>query len=148
MELILEGTMKLSTRGRYGARFMLDLALNFGAGTVLLRDLAKRQELSVKYLDQIVGGLREAGLVKTKRGVKGGFSLAKPPEEIRLLEVVEAVEGPLNLVNCVAHPEGCPRSGSCVTIEVWEAMGNAMREVLSGITLAQLVHRSREKQAQ
>lgn len=138
--------MKLSTRGRYGARFMLDLAMHYGQGLVLLRELAKRQGLSAKYLDQLVGALRGAGLVKTKRGVSGGFQLAKLPDQIRLLEVVEAVEGPLHLVQCVAHPKGCPRSEKCVTIEVWEEAARAMREVLSRITLADLVERQRAKE--
>jgi Rrf2 family protein len=137
--------MRLSTRGRYGARFMLDLAMQHGKGPVLLRDLAKRQNLSAKYLDQLVGNLRSAGLLKSKRGVGGGIFLAKSPEEIKLFEVVEAVEGPLELVNCVLHPAGCPRSEKCVTLEVWEQVGRAIKDVLSEITLADLAKRQEEK---
>lgn len=131
--------MRLSTRGRYGARFMLDLAIHGGQGPVLLKDLAERQGLSVKYLEQLVGPLRKAGLVKSKRGVRGGFQLAKAPEEIRMLEVVEAVEGALTLVECVAHPKGCPRSPKCATKEVWSKAANAIREVLAGISLADMI---------
>jgi Rrf2 family protein len=120
---------------------MVDLAMHYGQGLVLLRELAERQKLSAKYLDQLVGSLRGAGLVRTKRGVSGGFELAKPPDQIRLLEVVEAVEGPLNIVACVAHPEGCPRSGKCVTLEVWEEVAQAVRDVLAKVTLADLVER-------
>jgi Rrf2 family protein len=131
--------MRLSTRGRYGARFMLDLALHEGQGPVLLKDLAERQGLSVKYLEQLVGPLRKAGLVKSKRGVRGGFQLSRAPEEIRMLEVVEAVEGSLSLVECVAHPKGCPRSADCATKEVWGKAADAIREVLAGISLADMI---------
>lgn len=139
--------MRLSTRGRYGARFMLDLAIHGGQGPVLLKDLAERQGLSVKYLEQLVGPLRKAGLVKSKRGVRGGFQLARAPEEIRMLEVVEAVEGSLILVECVAHPKGCPRADDCATKEVWSKAARAIREVLAGITLADMIgiQRSRRK---
>lgn len=125
---------------------MIDLAAHYGKGLVLLKDLARRQHLSAKYLDQLMLSLRRAGLVKSKRGVKGGFQLAKPPEEIRLLEVVEAVEGPLDLVDCVAHPEGCPRSRKCVTLEVWEEMGREIRQVLARRTLADLAQRQQKKE--
>jgi Rrf2 family transcriptional regulator, cysteine metabolism repressor len=137
--------MRLSTRGRYGARFMLDLAMHEGDEPVLLRELAERQGLSVKYLEQLVGPLRRAGLVRSKRGVSGGFNLARPPEEIRLLEIVEAVEGPLSLVECVAHPEGCPRSSRCATMDVWSEVAGAIREVLAGTSLADLIGRHRSK---
>ena len=138
--------MKLSTRGRYGARFMLDLSLQYGQGPVLLRELAERQGLSAKYLDQLAGNLRSAGLLKSKRGVGGGVMLAKPPQQISLLEVVEAVEGALSLVGCVAHPAGCPRSQKCVTFEVWEELAQAMRNILSKITLADLARRHKQKE--
>lgn len=138
--------MKLSTRGRYGARLMLDLSLQHGQGPVLLRELAERQGLSAKYLDQLAGNLRTAGLLKSKRGVGGGIMLAKPPQQISLLEVVEAVEGALSLVRCVAHPEGCPRSQKCVTFEVWDELARAMRNVLSKITLADLARRHKQKE--
>ncbi|MEJ5377299.1 MAG: Rrf2 family transcriptional regulator [bacterium] len=139
--------MRLSTRGRYGARFMLDLAIHQGQGPVLLKDLAQRQNLSVKYLEQLVGPLRKAGLVKSKRGVKGGFQLSRAPEEIKMLEIVEAVEGSLSLVECVAHPRGCPRSEECATKEVWGKAADAVREVLAGITLADMIglHSSKKK---
>lgn len=136
--------MKLSTRGRYGARLMLDLSLQHGQGPVLLRELAERQGLSAKYLDQLAGNLRTAGLLKSKRGVGGGIMLAKPPQQISLLEVVEAVEGALSLVGCVAHPEGCPRSQKCVTFEVWEELARTIRNVLSKITLADLARRHKQ----
>jgi Rrf2 family protein len=86
-------------------------------------------------------------LVKTKRGVSGGFQLTRPPDQIRLLEVIEAVEGPINVVNCVAHPEGCPRSEKCGTMEVWEEVSVAIRNVLSNVTLSDLVERQKAKES-
>lgn len=136
--------MRLSTRGRYGARFMVDLAIHGQETPVLLRDLAQRQGLSVKYLEQLVGPLRKAGLVRSKRGVRGGFQLSKPPEQIRMLDVVEALEGPLGLVECVLHPYGCPRSERCVTKEVWAKAASAIRDVLAAITLADMIGRDKE----
>lgn len=137
--------MRLSTRGRYGARFMVDLAIHGQESPVLLKDLAQRQGLSVKYLEQLVGPLRKAGLVKSKRGVKGGFQLSKPPEQIRMLDVVEAVEGSLSLVECVVHPDGCPRSERCVTKEVWAKAARAIRDVLASITLADMIGLDRKE---
>jgi Rrf2 family iron-sulfur cluster assembly transcriptional regulator len=137
--------MRLSTRGRYGARFMVDLAIHGTEGPVLLKDLAKRQGISVKYLEQLVGPLRKAGLVTSKRGVRGGFQLSRPPEEIKMLDVVEAVEGSLSLVECVVHPDGCPRSTECITKEVWAKAASAIRDVLAGITLADMIGMKREK---
>jgi Rrf2 family protein len=125
---------------------MLDLAMNESDGPVLLKELAKRQGLSSKYLEQLVGPLRRAGLVKSKRGVKGGFLLSRPPQEIRLLEVVEAVEGPLVLVRCVLHPEGCPRHPKCATTEIWGEVTQGIRDVLSRTTLADLMTRQRAKE--
>jgi Rrf2 family protein len=139
--------MRLSTRGRYGVRFMLDLALHYGKEPVVLKELAERQNISAKYLDQLVGGLRKAGLVKTKRGIRGGFRLAKPPEKINLVEVVETVEGPINVVNCVAHPDGCPRSMECVTRDVWENVANAIKKELSQVSLADMVDRQKARKS-
>lgn len=124
---------------------MVDLAIHGKEGPVLLKDLAKRQGISVKYLEQLVGPLRKAGLVTSKRGVRGGFQLSRPPEEIRMLEVVEAVEGSLSLVECVIHPDGCPRSTDCITKEVWARAASAIRDVLAGITLADMVGGKRAK---
>jgi Rrf2 family protein len=138
--------MKLTTRGRYGTRFMLDLAMHDGQGPVPLRELVERQWLSAKYMIQLVRALRRARLVKTKRGVSGGVELTKDPSEIRILEIVEAVKGPLSLVKCVAHPEGCPLSSKCVTRDVWDEVAHAVQDVLHKITLADLVERQRVKE--
>ncbi|MCJ7811854.1 Rrf2 family transcriptional regulator [bacterium] len=93
--------MKLTTRGRYAARAMLELALNYGNRPLQLREIAQRQEISERYLERIMTALVTADLVRSLRGQQGGFSLAKHPNEIRLTQVIQAVEGSLNLVECV-----------------------------------------------
>ena len=137
--------MKLSTKGRYGARFMLDLALHYGEGPVLLKDLASRQELSEKYLGHLVPPLKTAGLVASSRGAHGGYSLARHPSEITLVEVVEAVEGPLVIVECVKAPDVCTRSATCVTRDVWCEVASTIQGVLASITLDTMVSRHRAK---
>ena len=93
--------MKLSTKIRYGTRAILELASRFGEGPIELKEIARSQEISIKYLEQVIIPLRTAGMVKSARGAKGGYSLAKPPSEICLFDVVETLEGPLYLVDCI-----------------------------------------------
>ncbi len=137
--------MKLSTKGRYGARFMLDLALHHGEGPVLLKHVASRQELSEKYLGHLIPPLKTAGLVSSSRGAHGGYSLAKHPSEITLVEVVEAVEGQLVVAECVKSPEICTRSATCVARDVWSEVARAIQGVLGAITLETMVNRHNEK---
>ena len=110
--------MRLSTKGRYGTRAMLDLALNFGKEPVLLRDIARRQEVSEKYLEHSVSALRKAGLVRSIRGARGGYVLAKPPSEIRLSEIMEVLEGSMAPVDCVDDAHVCHRANLCVSREL------------------------------
>jgi Rrf2 family protein len=131
--------MKLSTKCRYGTRAMLDIALNYEKGPVHLRDLAERQRLSVKYLEQIVPGLKVAGLIHSHRGASGGYTLAKDTKRIRLLHIIEALEGCLITVDCTADAELCERSYECAVRDVWSEAQEAMRTVLNSITLADLV---------
>ena len=138
--------MKLSTKGRYGTRLMLDLALHFGRGPVLLKDVAERQEISEKYLGHLIPSLKVAGLVNSSRGAHGGYLLAKPPEEINLGEVIRAVEGNLVLVECITAPNVCHRVGFCVTRDIWGLLGERMMEVLESTTLKDMVERQRQKQ--
>ena len=138
--------MKLSTRGRYGARAMLDLAIYHGEGPILLKDIARRQHISERYLEHLVTSLKAAGLVSSKRGAHGGFALAKSPSEIRLCEVIQTVEGSIAPVECVDDPEVCPRAGLCVTRDVWIEMKKAMSRVLESITLQDLVQHQRKKE--
>jgi Rrf2 family cysteine metabolism transcriptional repressor len=137
--------MKLSTKGRYGVRALLDLALHQGEGSVLLKDIARRQEVSLPYLSHLVAPLVAAGLVKSTRGAGGGVLLLKPPEEIKLSEVLELLEGSIAPVDCVDNPKICPRSAFCVTRDIWIEMKMAMRQVLDSTTLQDLVERQREK---
>ena len=138
--------MRMSTKGRYGLRAMMDLAANQKDEVpVFLSDVAKRQEISEKYLEHIFTALRAAGLVRTVRGRKGGFLLSKPPREITAGAVITSLEGPCRLVDCVDKPNVCPRSATCASRDVWTLLGGKMDEFLSGFTLDQLARMQDEK---
>ena len=137
--------MKISTRGRYGLRALLDLALHKGEGLVLLKDIARREEISLPYLEHLITPLVAAGIVRSSRGPKGGVLLAKSPEEIKLSEVVQLLEGSIALVDCVNDSKVCHRSALCVTRDVWNEMKAAMIQVLDSMTLQDLVERQRQK---
>jgi Rrf2 family protein len=138
--------MKVSTKGRYGLRAMMDLARNQGEGKpVFLSDIARRQDISEKYLEHIFSSLRAAGLVTTVRGRKGGFLLAKAPSEITASSIITSLEGPCVLVDCVSKPKTCKKSEGCVARDIWSLLGSKIEEVLSGFTLAQLVDMQEEK---
>ena len=139
--------MRLSTKGRYGARAMLDLALNFGKEPVLLRDIATRQEVSEKYLEHSMSSLRNAGLVRSIRGARGGYILAKPPSEIRLSEIMEVLEGSMAPVECVDDSEVCHRADLCVTRDIWEKMKEAIDNILESTTLEDLAERYKDKES-
>ncbi len=138
--------MKLSTRGRYGARLMLDLALHYGEGNIILRDIAKRQEISNKYLGSLVPPLKKAGLINSSRGAHGGYTLAKPPEEITLREIIVAVEGNIALAECVPTPSVCHRSNSCVARDIWDQVSEVILRTLESITLRDMVNQHWQKQ--
>ena len=137
--------MKLSTKGRYGVRALLDLALHQGEGLILLKDIARRQEVSLPYLEHLITPLIAAGLVKSTRGARGGVVLFKPPSEIKLSEVVELLEGSIAPVDCVNDPKVCHRSAFCVARDVWSEMKDAMSQVLDSTTIQDLVERQRQK---
>jgi Rrf2 family cysteine metabolism transcriptional repressor len=137
--------MRLSTRGRYGLRTLLDLALHQDEGLVLLKDISRRQEFSLPYLEHLIAPLVAAGLVGSTRGVRGGVSLLKPPAEIRLSEVVRLLEGSIAPVGCVNKPALCRRSAFCVTRDIWVEMNEAMSRVLNSTTLQDLVERQKSK---
>ncbi|OGP93107.1 MAG: hypothetical protein A2156_08210 [Deltaproteobacteria bacterium RBG_16_48_10] len=138
--------MKLSTKIRYGTRAMLELASHYGEGPIELKEIAKSQDISIKYLEQVIIPLRTVGLVKSVRGSKGGYSLARSPSEICLFDVVEILEGPLYLVDCVRDPKVCKRSPSCVTRDIWGDVSEALHRVLKSITLEEMVRRRIEKE--
>jgi len=131
--------MKLSTRSRYGTRMILDMAQHHNKGPIQLGDIAKRQNVSLKYLEQIIRPLKRANYVKSFRGSKGGHMLNKPPEEITVGEVVALLEGGARLTNCSANPETCERVDSCLTRYLWIEASKAMFEKLSNITFADLM---------
>jgi len=131
--------MRISTRGRYGTRMLLDLALNYGNGPTLLKNIAKRQEISMKYLSQLIIPLKVAGLVTGTKGAHGGYYLAKSPEKINLSDIVNALEGSLNPAGCVDNPDICDRSDKCATYEVWKKIGDKCLEMLESISLKDLM---------
>jgi Rrf2 family protein len=137
--------MKLSTKARYGTRALLDLALHSGEGTVLLKDIARRQEISLPYLEHLISPLVAAGIIKSTRGARGGVLLLKTPAEIKLSEVLELLEGSIAPVDCINNPKICPRSEFCVTRDVWSEMKKVMNGVLESTTLQDLVERQRQK---
>jgi Rrf2 family protein len=124
---------------------MLDLALHCGEGPVLLREIADRQEISEKYLWQLINPLKMAGLVGSQRGAHGGYTLGRAPENISLKEILQVLEGSLCLVNCVDDPSFCERSPSCITREVWGEASKNMQQPLESTTLAAMVERQKEK---
>ena len=138
--------MKLSTRGRYGTRALLELALNWGGGPVLLKDVAQRQQISLHYLEHLITPLIAAGLVRSTRGARGGVSLARPPQEIRLSDVIQLLEGSIAPVECVNNPETCPRSDFCATRDLWSELKKAVDGVLESTTLQDLVERQKRKE--
>lgn len=131
--------MRISTKGRYALRLMLDLAINNTGDPVSLKDIARRQEISDKYLEQIISVLNKANYVKSIRGAQGGYILTKKPEEYTVGMILRLTEGSLAPVACVEEENPCDRIQDCATIMVWKKMNDAINEVVDGITLADLV---------
>ena len=139
--------MKISTKGRYGLRVLLDIAAHQAKGPVILRDISARQGISEKYLWQVINPLKAAGVVSSTRGAKGGYVLAKAPADITLLEIVSILEGPICVVDCVGTPEKCDRSGACVTRGVWGKIETGIKESMAQITLKELVDQQTEAES-
>jgi Rrf2 family cysteine metabolism transcriptional repressor len=137
--------MKLSTRSRYGTRALIDIAINANGRPVLLRDVARRQEISTMYLEHLITPLISAGIVRSTRGAKGGVWLARSPKDVRLTEVIQLLEGSLAPVECVDDVKYCPRHEACVTREVWTELKRVMMKVLDATTLEELVERQKKK---
>ena len=132
----------ISTRGRYALRMMLDLAENQGDGYVSLKDIAARQDISKKYLEQIIPVLNRAGLLQTTRGVQGGYRLIRRPEEYTVLDILSATETGLAAVACLeqdANP--CARCCDCLTLPVWQGLDKVVKDYLGGITLQDVLDR-------
>src|SRR4030042_2280114 len=139
--------MKLSTRSRYGTRVLLELALRDGKEPVPLKDIARRQQISLLYLEHLITPLIVVGMIKTTRGARGGVWLARAPQEIRLSEVIGRLEGSIAPVDCVADPGTCSRSDLCVTRDIWVELKKAMDGVLESKTLQDLVEMQQKKKA-
>lgn len=139
--------MKISTRARYGTRAMLDLARNFGKGKVMVKDIARRQQISNRYLEQLLFNLKLAGMVKSVRGTGGGFMLARPPQAIKIIDIVACLDGSISPVNCVDHPELYPRANYCATHDLWAEVKKAVENVLDSTTLKDLLDRQLAKEA-
>lgn len=138
--------MKISTRGRYALRLMLDLALNESEQNVTIKSVSERQDISNKYLEQIITVLSRAGFVKSLRGSQGGYKLSRRPEEYTVGEILRLIEGSLAPVACMENdPNLCPRCDQCATIEIWKRVDEAVSNVVDNITLADLVKMHKEK---
>lgn len=124
-------------------RAILELALEYGNEPLQIKVIADRQDISNKYLEQLMAILKASGLVRSVRGPRGGYLLAKSPNEIKLSHVFTALEGRLATVECIEHPEYCPRCTECVTRQVWAKIQNAILEVLESMTLQDLVDKAR-----
>ena len=131
--------MKISTKGRYGLRILMDLALHQSEKPRLIRDIAKSQQISEKYISRLVIALRKAGMIRSVRGVNGGFHIAMKPEDITLLDVIEVMEGPLSIVDCVSTPKKCTHSEYCAPREVWRKLNDDIRALMRGTTLADIL---------
>lgn len=134
--------MKISAKARYGLRILLDVALHeTHARPRTIKEIADAQGISEKFISRIVVPLRERGMIKSERGKLGGFRLAQAPSDITLLAVIETLQGPISLVDCVADKAGCVRSGTCVARSVWTDVNTAVRAALRGMTLETVLER-------
>ena len=132
--------MKISTKGRYALRMLLDLAVNGNEGYTALRDVAERQNISKKYLEQIVPVLHKAEILVTTRGFQGGYKLAKEPEKITVGEILRLTEGNLAPVVCLETEHNtCKRAGECVTLHIWEGLQTVISDYLNSITLRDMM---------
>lgn len=137
--------MKISTKGRYALRMMLDLAAHQGDGYVALKDIAQRQEISKKYLEQIVPMLGKSNILRTTRGYQGGYRLARRPEDYTARDILRLTEGSLAPVACLdCEVNTCPRSANCPTLPLWQGLDRVIEDYLAGVTLQDLIDRQRE----
>lgn len=131
--------MRISTKGRYALRIMIDLAKNDGEGYISLKDISNRQNVSIKYLEQIVSLLNKAGLLMVARGNNGGYKLKRKPEEYSAGEILRAAEGDLAPIVCVTEEGKCDKKDACITYSFWEGLDNAINQYVDSKTLADLL---------
>lgn len=135
--------MKISTKGRYALRMLLDLAQHSADGYVALKDIAERQNISKKYLEQIVPLLNKSGLLRTNRGYQGGYMLSKPAEQYNVGEILRVTEGNLCPVACLQYEKNdCPRASECMTLFVWEGLYKTITDYLDGLSLQDIIDHS------
>ena len=140
--------MKISTKGRYAVRVMLDLAINNTGEYIKVKDIAARQEISEKYLEQIISVLNKAGYVRSVRGAQGGYKIARDPKEYTIGMILRLTEGSLNPVSCIDDDVNeCERCDTCETLAVWKDLAKAINNVVDGVTIADLVERHQERVA-
>ena len=138
--------MKISTKGRYALRMLLDLAERQNEGYIALKDIAARQNISKKYLEQIVPILNKSDILNTNRGYQGGYKLAKAPSKYTVGEILRLTEGSLSPVSCLDHdPIECEKSADCITLPIWKGLKKAICDYLDGITLQDILDMQREK---
>ena len=136
--------MLISTKGRYAARMLIDIAMHQGDGYVPMKDVSSRQQISKKYLEAFTAPLASAGLLGIRRGKTGGYRLLVSPAEVTLWDVVSLTEGPLHAVACLERTENtCARCGFCITLPAWEGLDKVVRDYLSSITLQQLIDQAK-----
>lgn len=140
--------MKLSSRTRYGMRAILELAIEYGKKPMQIKKIADKEDISSKYLEQLIAMLKSSGLVRSVRGPRGGYSLSRPPAEITLKEVFQTLEGPMTPAECLDHPDYCPRCSDCATREIWQQLQDAISGVLGSYTLADMVEKAIDKKRQ
>ncbi|MFQ5574681.1 MAG: RrF2 family transcriptional regulator [Terriglobia bacterium] len=140
--------MKFSAKGEYGVRAVLDIALNQESGPVQVKEIAKRQSIPERFLEQVMSSLKKAGLVEAFRGAQGGYLLAKNASEISLADVVQSLEGPLTLMECVSEesPQRCDQISLCVIRDVWIGVQSTIVEALASITIEEMCKKQREKE--
>ena len=139
--------MKLSMRGDYGVRAVVDLAQRYGQGPIQSAEIAGRQGIPEPYLDQLLSALRKGGIIKSTRGPQGGHMLARPPEEITMADVVGVLEGPINLLGCLDEPADCCLSSVCTQRDVWIEVTRQIQATLAGTTIQSLAQRQSEREA-
>ena len=140
--------MKLSTKTRYGVRALFDMAFHTGTLPAQIKDISRRQEISPRYLEQIFQGLKRAGLLRSRRGPQGGYQLTRSPSEITLLQIIQATEGPLALVDCVGESRGrkkkCQFDHRCVTQLIWNEATQRLDDYFASVTLKDLCDRAQQ----
>jgi Rrf2 family cysteine metabolism transcriptional repressor len=139
--------MKVNTKVRYGLRAMLQIAEGYGGDPVPISAIAQSQEISGKYLEQVVGLLRRHDLIASRKGVKGGYVLTRSPAEVSLWDIISALDTHTALVDCVIDPASCERSNACLTRTIWTLLSDKMREFWSAYTLEDLRNKVHEAES-